>query len=109
VPQAIVDGITTRSPGFRLRTYAPTSSTTPTPSWPRIVPGSIPGTVPRTKCRSVPQIALAVSRTTASWGSSMAGSGTSSSPMSPTPRKTIAFIAYLLLEHRILQCDGGIR
>jgi hypothetical protein len=40
----------------------------------------------------VPQIALAVSRTIASVGSSIAGSGTSSSRMSPTPWNTTAFI-----------------
>jgi hypothetical protein len=56
----------------------------PTPSWPRIRPSSTPGIVPRTKCRSVPQIALAVSRTIASVGSWIVGSGTSSSRMSPT-------------------------
>src|SRR5438874_12292 len=50
----MVEGNTTRSPARKLRTSSPTSSTMPTPSWPRIVPGFIPETVPRTKCRSVP-------------------------------------------------------
>ncbi len=84
-PQPIVDGMTTRSPLRRLRTPLPTSSTTPTPSWPKIVPGTMPANVPRTMCRSVPQIALDVSRTIASVGSSSLGSGTVSSRMSPMP------------------------
>jgi len=46
--------------------------------------------VPLIMCRSVPQIALEVSRTTASVGSCIVGSGTSSSLMSPTPWKTTA-------------------
>ena len=81
----MVDATTTRSPGAKFRTSAPTSSTMPTPSCPRIVPGTMPGTVPRTKCRSVPQIALAVRRTIASVGSWIFGSETSSSRISPTP------------------------
>jgi hypothetical protein len=32
VPQAMVEPMTTRSPGFRLWTSRPTASTTPTPS-----------------------------------------------------------------------------
>ncbi len=91
-PQAIVDGMITRSPSRRFRTARPISSTMPTPSWPRIVPGFIPGTVPRTRWRSVPQIALAVRRTIASVRSLIRGSGTSSSRMSPMPWKTTAFI-----------------
>jgi hypothetical protein len=66
------------------------SSTTPTPSWPGIVPSFMPAIVPLIMCRSVPQIALEVSRTTASVGSCIVGSGTSSSLMSPTPWKTTA-------------------
>src|SRR5436190_1239907 len=88
----MVEGITTRSPGFRFRTFLPTSSTTPTPSCPRIVPGFMPGTVPRMKCRSVPQVALAVSRTIASVGSLTFGSLTVSRRTSPMPWKTIAFM-----------------
>src|SRR6185312_15878342 len=47
--------------------------------------------VPRTMYRSVPQMALAVSRTMASVGCCSLGSGTSSSLMSPTSWKTTAF------------------
>src|SRR4051794_34233700 len=84
--------MTTRSPSRRLRTFGPTASTMPTPSCPRIVPGFMPDIVPRTKCRSVPQIALAVRRTIASLGSCSCGSGTSSTRMSPTPWYTTAFM-----------------
>ncbi len=56
----------------------------PTASWPSTVPGATSLIVPRTKCKSVPQMAEVVMRTTASVGSSMRGSGTSSSRMSPT-------------------------
>src|SRR5690242_14376570 len=38
-PQQMVEGTTTRSPGLISRTDVPTSSTTPTPSCPRMVPG----------------------------------------------------------------------
>src|SRR4051812_17680454 len=52
----------------------------------------MPGIVPRTKCKSVPQIALRVTLTMASVGSDNCGSGTSSSRISPSPCHTIAFI-----------------
>src|SRR5690349_18429330 len=68
----------------------------PTASWPSTRPFFMPGTVPRTKCRSVPQIALAVMRTIASVGSLIFGSATFSSLMSPMPWNTTAFIAPLL-------------
>jgi hypothetical protein len=57
-----------------------------------MVPGFIPGRVPRIMCRSVPQIALAVSRTMASVGCLILGSLTVSRRMSPIPWKTIAFM-----------------
>lgn len=37
-PQAIGKGTTTRSPGLRLRTCGPTSTTSPMNSWPRMSP-----------------------------------------------------------------------
>src|SRR5947207_5552552 len=67
----------------------------PTPSWPSTVPAFIPPSVPRTMCRSVPQIALAVSRTMASAGSCNIGSSTSSRRMSPTSWNTTAFMFVL--------------
>ena len=53
---------------------------------------------PRTpyKCRSEPQIAVEVSRTIASVGCSIFGSGTSSTRTSLVPCQTTAFIAALL-------------
>src|SRR3954471_2476438 len=88
----MVEQTTTRSPGAKLRTWSPICSTMPTPSWPRMVPGSIPENDPRTKCRSVPQIADVVMRMTASVSASIVGSGTSSTRMSPRPWNTTAFM-----------------
>ena len=74
----------TRSPGRKLRTSLPTACTTPIASWPRMRPFFMPETVPRMKWRSVPQMADAVMRTIASFGSLSLGSGTSSRRISPT-------------------------
>jgi hypothetical protein len=57
-----------------------------------MVPGRMPGMVPRTKCRSVPQIALVVIRTIASSCRSIRGSGTSSTEIFPTSCHMTAFI-----------------
>ena len=46
LPQEIVNGTTTRSPGLRLVTALPTSSTMPIGSWPRTSPFSIVGMMP---------------------------------------------------------------
>src|SRR5690348_15207870 len=92
----MVEGTTTRSPARRLRTSLPTSSITPTASCPRIVPGFMPESVPRMKCRSVPQMALAVMRISASVGSFSFGSRTVSRRISPMPWKTTAFMGLLL-------------
>ena len=45
-PQEIVNGTTTRSPFFRLRTSLPTSTTSPMNSWPSTSPGSMAGIRP---------------------------------------------------------------
>lgn len=42
-PHAMVKGMTTRSPGVRLVTALPTSTTTPMGSWPRMSPDSMVG------------------------------------------------------------------
>ena len=42
-PQEMLNGITTRSPGLMCVTSAPTSSTMPIGSWPRMSPGSMNG------------------------------------------------------------------
>ena len=57
------------------RDGAPTLSTTPTPSWPRMRPGSQLGTSPLRICRSVPQIVVLVILTMASSVPVMTGSG----------------------------------
>ena len=46
LPQAIGNGTTTRSPRLRLITAAPSSTTSPMNSWPRMSPFTIPGTKP---------------------------------------------------------------
>ena len=73
---AIPKGTTTRSPTLSRVAPAPTSSTTPIASWPRMSPLS--RYMPRTpyRCRSEPQIAVDVTRTIASVACSMRGSGT---------------------------------
>lgn len=43
LPQAIWNGTTTRSPAWRSGTPAPTSSTMPMGSWPRMSPGVMNG------------------------------------------------------------------
>ncbi len=60
--------ISTRSPAWKAVTPAPTDSTTPTPSWPRIRPGAQVGTSPLRICRSVPQMVVLVTLTMASPG-----------------------------------------
>ena len=83
----------TRSPGTTVVTAAPTSTTVPTASWPRIVPGFTSGTSPLRMCRSVPQIVDESIRTIASVGSRMVGSGTDSQARFPGPWYTRAFIS----------------
>ena len=61
----------TRSPTAMVVTAAPISTTVPTASWPRIVPGFTSGTSPLRMCRSVPQIVDESIRTIASVGSMM--------------------------------------
>ena len=69
--------IRTRSPGLNAVTAAPTSSMTPTPSWPRMRPGSQVATSPLRMCRSVPQIVVLVILTIASVGAVTPGFGRS--------------------------------
>ena len=56
----------TRSPTLTVLTPAPTASTVPTASWPRIRPSVTAGTSPLRMCRSVPQMVTASTRTIAS-------------------------------------------
>ena len=86
----------TRSPGRKLRTALPTASTMPMASWPRMRPDFMPVKVPRMRWRSVPQMAEAVMRTTASLSDLILGSETSSRRMSPTSCHTTASMEGLL-------------
>jgi hypothetical protein len=67
--------------GRAVVTAVPTSSTVPTASWLRIVPGLQAATSPLRMWRSVPQIVAVSMRTTASVAARSAGSGTSSSAL----------------------------
>src|SRR3954467_1697721 len=71
-------------------TPGPSSSITPTGSWPMINPGRT-GYSPCKMCTSVPQIVVRVTRITASPIPAL-GRGTSSTRMSLTPWNTVAFI-----------------
>ena len=79
-PHAEMHETSTRSPGLTFFTPAPTATTVPTASWPRIRPSVTAGTSPLRMCRSVPQIVTASTRTIASVS---AGSPASAPP--PTP------------------------
>src|SRR5215208_2067048 len=89
-------GTTTRSPVLRFFTPRPTSTTSPMNSWPRMSPFRIDGTFPPYRCRSEPQMAVEVTRTTASRGERSSGSGTLSTRMSSLPNQQTAFIPRLL-------------
>src|SRR4051794_37899067 len=88
----MVNGTTTRSPTFSFLFSAPTSTTSPIVSWPRISPLFICGITPSKMCRSEPQIAQAVTLMIASRGCSILGSGTESQRISPLPCHASAFI-----------------
>ena len=76
----------TRSPAATPRTSGPTSSIVPMNSWPRRDPAGNPNASPALKTwRSEPQMPAIVTRTIASVGASIAGSGTSSTRTSWTP------------------------
>src|SRR3989338_8645006 len=96
-PHETENGASTRSPGLTFRTSGPASSTTPMNSWPITAPGctSAPPR-PWYWCRSDPQTALVVIRSTTSVGWTIFGSATVSTRTSPTPRNAIALLARLL-------------
>ena len=87
-PQAVMHDARTRSPSVEVVTASPISTTVPTASWPRIVPGSTSGTSPLRMCRSVPQMVTASTRITTSVGPSIPASGTSSTYPEPLDRDT---------------------
>ena len=64
--------------GLTFLTPAPTDSTVPTASWPRMRPSVTSGTSPFRMCRSVPQIVTASTRTIASVSATIVGLATSS-------------------------------
>src|SRR4051812_201990 len=84
-PQQMVNGTTTRSPTLSFLLPEPTSTTSPMNSWPRTSPLCISGIYPSYKCKSEPQMAVEVTLTIASRGSSIRGSGTSSTRTSYRP------------------------
>ena len=65
-PQKVSTFTVTRSPGRTLCTAGPTSSTTPTISWPTVMPGTARGTEPCLMCRSLVQMLARVTFTMAS-------------------------------------------
>jgi len=83
-------GAMTKSPSSTVLTAEPTCSTTPMNSWP-ICQGVIASSL-RYCQRSLPQMQLATTRTTASEGSTMRGSGSSSRRMSRWPWMRVAFM-----------------
>src|SRR6478609_2056794 len=85
----------TRSPRSSVVTALPVSTTVPTASWPRIVPGTTSGTSPLRMWRSVPQMVVESIFTMTSVGASIFGSSTSSQARCPGPWYTSAFISRL--------------
>jgi len=73
---------TTKSPTLMSRTADPTSSTTPTYSWP-IGVGRVTASAPRQGHRSEPQMQEAVTRRIASVGSMIVGASRSTTRTSP--------------------------
>src|SRR6476469_1349335 len=75
-PHAMAKGTTTRSPAARVRHPGPTASTSPMNSCPSTSPDSMVGMIPLKRWRSEPQMAVEVTRTIASRGLRISGSGT---------------------------------
>src|SRR3712207_2670302 len=74
-PQAMGNGMITRSPILNCFTSAPTSTTSPMNSWP-IMSYSFPvGACPLYRCSSEPQIAVELTLTMMSFGLRICGSG----------------------------------
>src|ERR671917_120978 len=92
LPHEIGNGTTTRSPTARFVTPGPTSMTSPMNSWPRTSPFCIVGMKPLYRCRSEPQMAVEVMRTTASRAFRIWGSGTSRTSTFVLPIHTFARI-----------------
>ena len=84
-PQEVMQEMRTLSPLRKPDTALPTSSTTPTPSCPRMRPSVTVGTSPFRMWRSVPQMVDVVIRTTASVASWTLGLGRFSQARFPGP------------------------
>ena len=69
VPQEMLKGTTTRSPGLTAVTSLPTSRTIPMGSWPMTSPTLMKGAMTSMRWRSEPQMPLDVTSTTTSVGS----------------------------------------
>src|SRR5512138_1700978 len=107
----MLNGTTTRSPRLSRRTDGPTSSIVPVNSWPKVVPTRVSGTRPWKRCRSEPQIAARLTRTIASSGCSMRGSGLSRTRTRKGPSYTSARIllpppSKLRTEAAVRKCGG---
>ena len=85
-PQKVSTFTVTRSPGLTVVTAAPVSSTTPTISWPTVMPSTALGTEPCLMCRSLVQMLASVTRTMASRSSCKTGFGLSSRANVPCSR-----------------------
>ena len=81
-------GAITRSPTARSSTSAPTASTVPMNSWP--MEPTVWDDTPRQYQRSEPQTQASTTRTMASVGSWMVGSGRSATSIEPGPLKIAA-------------------
>src|SRR5512132_113883 len=92
VPSENANGITTRSPFLTMVTRDPTSSTMPMASWPIAWPLS-DRSIDAYGHRSLPQMQARVTRMTASVGSTIAASGTSSTRTSPAAYMMVALMA----------------
>src|SRR4030088_3088728 len=75
VPHEIVNGTSSRSPRLTFFTALPTSTISPMNSCPNTSPFITVGTKPEYMCKSEPQIAVEVTRTIASYGVRIVGSG----------------------------------
>ena len=107
VPSDQANGTITVSPGLSVVTSAPTSWTTPMASWPIRRPS---GVASRSwyGCRSEPHTQAYVTRTSASVGAEIVGSGTSSTRTSPALYIRVALMGVSFLS-RWVCCSAGRR
>src|SRR3712207_1208408 len=91
-PQPMNEATTTRPPTRCFVTFLPTSATVPMNSCPSTSPARIAGMYPPSRCRSDPQVTDRPTSRMTSWSLRIVGSGTSSTPISLTPRQVTAFI-----------------